>query len=118
MEWQPLARGMATVWRSDRGGKHRAFAERCSFFVSGAVRQSDDASDATHPRHPPRGPMGYPPRDEDGPTPMKVEVNGQEREVDEGVDLGSLVVLLGFHPEGVAVAVHGTRAPQAAIRCF
>ncbi|MFN7143851.1 MAG: sulfur carrier protein ThiS [Myxococcota bacterium] len=44
---------------------------------------------------------------------LHLTVNGEPRETTEGTTIGHLVVALGAHPEGVAVAVNGEVVPRA-----
>ena len=43
---------------------------------------------------------------------MRLTVNGEAREAGEGVTLRELVILVGAHPDAVAVAVNGTGIPK------
>jgi sulfur carrier protein len=43
---------------------------------------------------------------------MKIKVNGEDREVADGVTVADLLVLLGAPPEGVAVAVDAEVVPR------
>ncbi len=45
--------------------------------------------------------------------PIAIHVNGEPREVPSGTTIATLVVALGAHPEGVAVAVNGEVVPRA-----
>ncbi len=44
---------------------------------------------------------------------MRVTVNGEQREVPDGIDLRALVVRFEFRPEAVAAAVNGEVVSRA-----
>lgn len=43
---------------------------------------------------------------------MTIRVNGTDQEVELGIDVSQLLLALGAHPEGVAVALNGEVVPK------